>query len=83
MASTNPSRSTILWPSSVLGTEGGFVEASPDSVTAEVLDDAKPAPACSPLDRSTEVTKSGSRLRRVHGVALRKLGGGQEPGRNR
>src|ERR1700729_2118333 len=59
------------------------MEAPPYSVTTEVLDHAKPVPARSALDGSTEVTESGAWLSCVHGVTLRKPGRLQEPGGKR
>src|ERR1019366_2838726 len=59
------------------------MESKANTVTIEVLDNAKPVSACYPLDRSTQVTESSSWLSRVHGVALRELGCLQESGGNR
>ena len=49
------------------------MESPPDAVAVEILDDAKPVAACSPLDRPTYITKSSAWLRGVHGVALSTL----------
>ena len=49
------------------------MESTPDPVAIEILDDAKPVTACSPLDRPTQITESSAWLSGVHGVALSKL----------
>ena len=46
------------------------MESPPDAVAVEILDDAKPVAACSPLDRPTDITESSAWLSGVHGVAL-------------
>ncbi len=57
-----------------------LMESPPDAVAIEILDDAKPVAACSPLDRPTEITESSAWLSSVHGVALSMLGGLEQPG---
>src|ERR1700677_2224809 len=59
------------------------MESPPDAVAVEILDDAKPVTACSPLDRPTEITQSSAWLSGVHGIALSMLGGLEQSGGHR
>ncbi len=49
------------------------MESTPDPVAIEILDDAKPVTACSPLDRPAQITESSAWPSGVHGIALSKL----------
>ena len=56
------------------------MESPPDAVAIEILDDAEPVAAGSPLDRPTEITESSAWLSGVHGVALSMLRGLEQSG---
>jgi hypothetical protein len=59
------------------------MESAPDAVAIEILDNAKPMAACSPLDRPTEIMESSAWLSGVHGIVLRMLCGLEQSGSHR